>query len=88
MVLPVDLFDDEIREDVGVVVGSVAEAGLRVELGDLVRSVLYLARGQAERSRDLVPLVVQEILEVLADEQVRERVLFATSPQLEEDALP
>jgi hypothetical protein len=40
VVLPIDFLDDEIGDDVVVARVAVNEAGLRVELGDLVGGLL------------------------------------------------
>src|SRR5260370_12534417 len=63
VVLVVDLFDDEIRNDVGVVGGGMLQSRLGIEAGELVRGTLHFVRRQTKPLAEVAPAVRDEILE-------------------------
>ena len=77
VIAAVDLVDDEIGNDVVVAGVRVHQARLRVELLDLVGRLLHVARADAEPLGDLAPAVVDQLLEAVAHEAERHRLLEA-----------
>ena len=63
------------------------EAGLRVELLDLVRGALHVSRTDAEALGDLTPAVIDQLFEAVADETIRYGLLEAGLAKLQHEAL-
>ena len=63
--------DDQVGDDIVVVPRSVLEAGLGIQLGDLVCGLLHIGGTDAEPLRDLAPPVIDQLLEAVSHEAVR-----------------
>src|SRR5437868_2292781 len=86
VVTVVNLLDDQIRDDVVVVSRAVLQSRLGIELGDFVGCFLDVGGADTEPLRDLAPAVVYQLLEAVADEPVRYRLLEAGFLELEKEA--
>src|SRR5205809_2927580 len=84
----VDLLDDEIGADVLVPRGGVLQAGLGVELLDVVGGLLDFLGFEAEALPQLAPPVGLEIVPGLLDEPIRQGVLALLLLELQQQALP
>ena len=85
VILAVDLVDDEIGDDVVVARVRVDEARLGIELLDLVGGLLDVARADAEPLGDLAPAVVDQLVEAVANETERHRLLEARLAELQHE---
>ena len=74
MVLVVDLLDDEIGNDVGVVAGGVLQARFGIEPGELVGGALHLVRRETEAFAEIAPAMGDEILERVLHQAIDERI--------------
>src|SRR5579862_239038 len=83
-----DFLDVHIRQDVVVRVGGEYLARLRVEGGDEVRAPLHLLDGGAEAAGDLREAPFAEVVEVVGDDAVFQRVLLAHATELDEETVP
>src|SRR5664279_603353 len=83
----VDLVDDEIGDDVVVAGFAVDEPRLRIELRDLVGGVLHVGDADAEALGDLAATVIDQLIEAVADEAIRHRLLETRLAELQEQAL-
>ncbi len=88
MVDGVDLVDDQIGNDVVVTGAAVHQPRLRIELGDLVGGLLNVARADTETLGYLAPAVIDQLLEAVADQSVRNGLLETCLAQLKHEALP
>src|SRR5690606_11415979 len=79
-VLAVNLLDHEVRDDVIVALGAVAETGLGVQLGDVVGCRLHVRGADAETLGDLAPPVRDELVETVANEPEGHRLLEPRVP--------
>src|SRR5678816_1604152 len=87
VVLAVDLLDDEVGDDVVVAGVRIDETGLRIELLDLVGGLLDVGRADAKALGDLTPAVVDQLVETVAHEAERHRLLESRLAELEHETL-
>src|SRR6185312_7489458 len=87
VIAAVDLLDDQVRDDVVVAGARVDESRLGVELLDLVGRLLHVDRADAEALGDLAPAVIDQLLEAVAHETERHRLLEPRLLELKHEAL-
>ena len=87
MIRAVDLFDDQIRDDVVVTARTEAKPRLRIQLGDVIGRALHVLRADGKSLRQLAPTVRDQLIKCLVDETIRQSVAVSGGTQLQQQAL-